>query len=44
MTRSIVIVDDDKDVLEILELVLGTLEIPIHMAHDGAEALVFITS
>lgn len=35
----ILIVDDDPDTREILDLVLGTLEIPVHQAHDGREAL-----
>jgi CheY-like chemotaxis protein len=39
MERNIVIVDDDPDALEILGVVLGTLEIPIRQASDGIEAL-----
>ncbi len=35
----ILIVDDDPDTREILDLVLGTLEIPVHQARDGREAL-----
>lgn len=42
MGRSIVIVDDDPDAREILNLILGTLEIPIRQASDGAEALKLI--
>lgn len=39
MGQSILIVDDDPDAREILELVIGTLELPIRQARDGKEAL-----
>jgi len=39
MDQGILIVDDDPDAREILELVVGTLELPIRQARDGTEAL-----
>ena len=39
MGKGILIVDDDPDAREILELVVGTLELPIRQARDGNEAL-----
>lgn len=39
MAEDIIIVDDDPDAREILNLVLGTLEVPIRQATDGVEAL-----
>lgn len=43
MAEDIVIVDDDPDAREILQLVLGTLEVPLRQAKDGVEALDLIT-
>lgn len=42
MAADIVIVDDDPDAREILQLVLGTLEVPVRQAKDGIEALEII--
>ena len=42
MGQDIVIVDDDPDTREILDLILGTLEIPIRQAGNGFEALSLI--
>jgi len=42
MAKDIVIVDDDPDAREILNLVLGTLEVPVRQAKDGVEALELI--
>src|SRR5690554_753526 len=39
MAADIMIVDDDPDAREILNLVLGTLEVPVRQARDGVEAL-----
>ncbi len=43
MGQDIVVVDDDPDTREILELVLGTLQIPIREANDGIQALELVT-
>lgn len=42
MSDYILVVDDEPDVREILELVLGTLELPIKDVHNGYDALVAI--
>ena len=42
MAKDIVIVDDDPDAREILNLVLGTLEVPVRQAKDSVEALELI--
>ena len=42
MQKNIVVVDDNRDVVEILRLILGTLGIPVRRAYDGFEALKLI--
>jgi CheY-like chemotaxis protein len=37
--KNIVVVDDNRDVVEILRLILGTLGVPVRQAYDGFEAL-----
>lgn len=44
MADDILIVDDDPDAREILDLVLGTLEIPVRQANDGHVALELVSN
>lgn len=43
MSKYILVVDDEDDVREILDLILGTLEIPIQHVIDGKAAVETIT-
>jgi CheY-like chemotaxis protein len=43
MNNYILVVDDENDAREILDLVLGTLDIPIHQVTNGKAALDIIT-
>ena len=42
MSDYILVVDDEPDVREILELVLGTLQLPVQDVHNGYDALIAI--